>query len=83
MARVGVQTGLSDVEQELQTMGHDVVQVSNEEDAQGCDCCVVSGRDPEVAGVSPQGDMSIISADGLTAKEIGERVEQSLSNHQG
>ncbi|GAF14669.1 hypothetical protein JCM19046_983 [Bacillus sp. JCM 19046] len=27
MARVGVQTGLSDVEQELQTMGHDVVQV--------------------------------------------------------
>lgn len=83
MAKIGVQTGLSDVEQELQSMGHDVVQVSNEEEAQGCDCCVMSGRDPDVAGVSPQGDMSIVSADGLTAQEIGERVEQSLNHQQG
>lgn len=80
MAKIGVQSGLSDVQQELQGMGYDVVQINNEEEGQGCDCCVVSGRDPDVAGISPQGDMSIVSADGLTAQEIGQRVQQTLQN---
>ncbi|MFS0787188.1 YkuS family protein [Shouchella sp. 1P09AA] len=83
MAKIGVQSGLTDIENELQTLGYDVVHVKNETDASGCDCCVVSGRDADVAGMSPQGSMSIVSADGLSAQEVGQRVEQTLSNQNG
>ncbi|KQL58093.1 MULTISPECIES: YkuS family protein [Bacillaceae] len=80
MARIGIQTGLTDIENELQSRGHDVVHMQQNTETSDCDCCIVSGRDADVAGVSPQGQGSIVSADGLTAQEVSERVEQVLAN---
>lgn len=75
MARIGVEYGLTDVQAALQQLGHEVVQLRNESDAQGCDCCVVTGQDSNVMGISDavtQG--SVIKASGLTAEEICQQV---------
>lgn len=75
MARIGVEYGLTDVQAALQQLGHEVVQLRNESDAQGCDCCVVTGQDSNVMGISDavtQG--SVITASGLTAEEICQQV---------
>ncbi len=75
MARIGVEYGLADVQAALQQLGHEVVQLRNESDAQGCDCCVVTGQDSNVMGISDavtQG--SVITASGLTAEEICQQV---------
>ena len=44
MPKIGVEDSLSDVTAALQQKGYDVVQLKNESDAQGCDCCVITGR---------------------------------------
>ncbi|MBD8845934.1 YkuS family protein [Priestia megaterium] len=75
MARIGVEYGLTDVQAALQQLGHEVVQLRNESDAQGCDCCVVTGQDSNVMGISDavtQG--SVITASGLAAEEICQQV---------
>ncbi|WP_243495639.1 YkuS family protein [Priestia aryabhattai] len=75
MARIGVEYGLTDVQAALQQLGHEVVQLRNESDAQGCDCCVVTGQASNVMGISDavtQG--SVITASGLTAEEICQQV---------
>jgi len=75
MARIGVEYGLTDVQAALQQLGHEVVQLRNESDAQGCDCCVVTGQDSNVMGISDavtQG--SVFTASGLTAEEICQQV---------
>ncbi|WP_413379935.1 YkuS family protein [Alkalihalobacillus sp. 1P02AB] len=79
MARIGVEQTLTDVQQELQAKGYDIVQLNNEQDAQGCDCCVISGQDQNVMGIQTavtQG--SVINADGMTAQEVCQQVEQKI-----
>ncbi|PEB12867.1 hypothetical protein COL28_04915 [Bacillus thuringiensis] len=76
MARIGVENSLTDVQQALQQQGHEVVTLNSEQDAQGCDCCVVTGQDSNVMGiadVSIKG--SVITAHGLTTDEICQQVE--------
>ena len=51
MARIGVENSLTDVQQALQQQGHEVVTLNSEQDAQGCDCCVVTGQDSNVMGI--------------------------------
>ena len=75
MARIGVEYGLTDVQAALQQLGHEVVQLRNESDAQGCDCCVVTGQDSNVMGISDavtQG--SALTYSGLTPAEICQQV---------
>ncbi|PAD19454.1 YkuS family protein [Shouchella clausii] len=81
MAKIGVQSNLSDVQQELQSKGYEVVQIENEQDGQDCECCIVSGRNADVAGISVPGQMSIIHAEGLSAEEIGQRVDEIATQH--
>ncbi|KGA98884.1 hypothetical protein AJ85_20565 [Alkalihalobacillus alcalophilus ATCC 27647 = CGMCC 1.3604] len=81
MARIGVEQTLTDVQQELQAKGYDIVQLNNEQDAQGCDCCVISGQDQNVMGIQnavTQG--SVINADGMTAQEVCQQVERKIGN---
>ncbi|KGP72315.1 YkuS family protein [Pontibacillus yanchengensis] len=76
MAKVGVEGTLSDVREALQAKGYDIVDLRSEEDANGCDCCVISGQDKNVMGMataSTQG--SVINADGLTADEVCQAVD--------
>jgi len=76
VARIGVEGTLTDVKDALQSKGHDCVDLRNEDDANGCDCCVVSGQDKDVMGMadsSIQG--AVINADGMTANEVCDAVE--------
>ncbi|MFC7786165.1 MULTISPECIES: YkuS family protein [Rossellomorea] len=77
--RIGVEQSLQNVVQALREKGHDVVELKQESDANGCDCCVVTGMDSNVMGiqnVATQG--SVIEASGLSADEVCQQVESRL-----
>ncbi|MES9683581.1 MULTISPECIES: YkuS family protein [Bacillaceae] len=79
MARIGVEQSLTNVQEALRSAGHDVVELKQESDANGCDCCVVTGLDSNVMGmqnVATQG--SVIEASGLTADQVCQQVESKL-----
>ncbi|EDL64384.1 YkuS family protein [Bacillus sp. SG-1] len=79
MSRIGVEESLQNVVQALREKGHDVVELKQESDAQSCDCCVVTGLDSNVMGISnavTQG--SVIEANGLSADEVCQQVESKL-----
>ncbi|KGX91569.1 hypothetical protein N781_03490 [Pontibacillus halophilus JSM 076056 = DSM 19796] len=80
MARIGVEGTLSDVSQALQSKGHDVVELKSENDAQSCDCCVISGQDQNVMGISNAvTNGAVINAHGMTADEVCQAVDQQGS----
>ncbi|HWO96182.1 MAG TPA: YkuS family protein [Bacillus sp. (in: firmicutes)] len=79
MARIGVEQSLTNVQQALQEKGHEVVQLRQESDAKGCDCCVVTGQDNNIMGISNVVTAgSVIEASGLTAEEVCQQVESKL-----
>ncbi|MEH7884820.1 MAG: YkuS family protein [Mesobacillus sp.] len=83
MARIGVEQSLTNVSAALREKGHEVVELRQEADAQGCDFCVVSGTDSNVMGmqdVSIQG--SVIEASGLSADEVCRQIDQKSGNIQ-
>jgi Uncharacterised protein family (UPF0180) len=77
--RIGVEESLTNVVEALRAKGHDVVELKQESDAQGCDCCVVTGLDSNVMGIQntvTQG--SVIEASGMSADEVCQQVESRL-----
>ncbi|MDQ0156688.1 YkuS family protein [Robertmurraya andreesenii] len=79
MAKIGVEYSLQNVQQALREKGYDVVNLSKEADANGCDMCVITGLDSNVMGMQDtviQGP--VIEANGLTADEVCEKVAQNL-----
>lgn len=79
MARIGVEHSLTDVQEALKARGHEVVPLRGENDAKGCDCCVITGQDANVMGIQNAISAgSVIEASGLTAEEICQKVEEKL-----
>ena len=79
MPKIGVEQSLTDVSQALQEKGYEVVTLKQEQDAKGCDCCVITGQDQNVMGISNVVTVgSVISAQGLTADQICEQVESRV-----
>ena len=79
MARIGIEGTLADVKGALQEKGHEVVDLRQAEDVNGCDCCVISGQDKNVMGMQDTNYKgSVINAQGLTADEICQQVEQRV-----
>ncbi|MBB6449965.1 hypothetical protein HNR44_001943 [Geomicrobium halophilum] len=79
MARIGVEQSLSNVESALQERGHEVVSLHQEQDAQGCDCCVTTGLDNNVMGMSDTATQGlVVEAEGLSAEEVCNEVEDRL-----
>ncbi|WP_201714797.1 YkuS family protein [Rossellomorea arthrocnemi] len=77
--RIGVEQSLQNVVQALREKGHEVVELKQESDANGCDCCVMTGMDTNVMGiqnVATQGP--VIEASGLSADQICQEVESRL-----
>lgn len=77
--RIGVEQSLTNVVEALRAQGHEVVELKQESDANGCDCCVVTGMDTDVMGiqnVATQGP--VIEASGLSADQICQEVETRL-----
>ncbi|MCM3713024.1 YkuS family protein [Alkalihalobacillus oceani] len=81
--KIGVEQSLTAVQQELEQMGYEVVPLQQETDANGCDCCVITGGDQNVMGVQDaaiQG--SVINAHGMSAQEVCQMVEQKVNQQQ-
>lgn len=79
MAKIGVEDSLTNVKQALEQKGHEVVSLQSESDVQGCNCCVVTGQDSNVAGISNAAIKgSVIDASGLTAEEVCQQVESRI-----
>ncbi|SEB11119.1 Uncharacterised protein family (UPF0180) [Thalassobacillus cyri] len=79
MSKIAVEESLSDISSALQQKGYDVITLKNEQDVQGCDCCVISGQDKNVMGMADAStQQSVINADGSTAEEVCQQVEQRL-----
>ncbi len=74
---IGVEQSLSNVEAALQAKGYEVVQLQSEKDASKCDCCVITGQDENMMGISNTAiEGSVINAHGLSAEEVCERVDK-------
>lgn len=79
MARIGVEESLTNVSDALKSKGHEVVILRQESDANGCDCCIISGQDQNVMGIQnavTQG--SVLNADGMSADDVCQAVESKL-----
>lgn len=80
MSKIGVEQSLTNVQEALRAKGYDIVELKQESDAQGLDCCVITGLDKNVLGMedtSMKG--SVIDAHGLTADEICQQVDEKLN----
>jgi hypothetical protein len=81
MAKIAVEDSLGSVKSALQNSGHEVVAMSGNVD--GCACCVISGQDKNVMGIANAAtSAAVINAEGMTADEIVQRVDQSLQQAQ-
>src|SRR5213080_2611423 len=79
MAKVGVEQSLTNVQQALREKGYDVVELKQEADAKGCECCVVTGLDSNVMGMADTSMKgSVIEANGMSADEVCQEVENRL-----
>ena len=79
MAKIGVEQSLTNVQQALREKGHEVIQLTQESDSNGCDCCVVSGVDNNVMGMQDTSlKASVIDSSGLSADEVCQLVESRL-----
>lgn len=79
MARIGVEESLTNIQEALRERGHEVVPLKQEEDAKGCDCCVLTGLDSNVTGIQDSVIKGpVIEANGLTAEEVCQQVEGKL-----
>jgi len=79
MPRVGVEESLSNITSALRDKGYDVIELKQESDVQGCDCCVVTGIDSNVMGMSDTSIQGpVIEANGLTADEVCRQVDERV-----
>lgn len=79
MSKIGVEQSLTNVQDALRAKGYNIVELKQESDAKGVDCCVVTGLDMDVLGMqntSMKG--SVIDAHGLSADEICRQVDEKM-----
>lgn len=80
MAKIGVEDTLSDIAQALKDNGHEVMALTQEADADRCDCCVISGQDENVMGIQEiETPGPVIDARGMSAEDVCEEVGQRLT----
>lgn len=81
MAKIGVEQSLTNIQEALREKGYDIVELRQESDVQGCDCCVVTGLDSNVMGMSDAATKaSVIEANGLSADEVCQQVESRINS---
>lgn len=79
MAKIGVEGSLTNVQQVLKQRGYDVVPLQTENDANGCDACVVTGLDSNVMGIANTVIAGpVIEVNGLSADEVCQMVDSKL-----
>ncbi|MDY0396234.1 YkuS family protein [Virgibacillus halophilus] len=79
MARIGVEPGLNDIKEELASKGHEIVELRSEADTANCDCCIISGMDKDLMGISDVViNGPVINAQGQNAEEVVSMVDDKL-----
>jgi len=79
MARIGVEPSLSNVKEALIEMGHEVIDLHNEEDASNCEFAVISGQDKDMMGISNViTEGSVINAQGIDANEVCQKIDEKI-----
>ena len=79
MARIGVEPSLSNVKEALTSMGHEVIDLHNEEDASQCELAIISGQDKDMMGISNViTEGSVINAQGINANEVCQMVDERI-----
>ncbi len=79
MARIGVETALTDVKQALTEMGHEIIDLRSESDAANCDCCIITGEDKNMMGIAnAEIEGPVINAQGQNAEEVAHMVSEKL-----
>jgi hypothetical protein len=79
VAKIAVEDSLSQVKDELSNRGFQVVTMDSSNAAE-CDCCVVSGQDSNVMGIAETITKApVINAQGLSANEIVDQVQQRVN----
>ncbi|MDM5453400.1 YkuS family protein [Peribacillus simplex] len=80
MSKIGVEESLTNIQEALREKGFDVVEIKQGADAKNVDCCVVTGLDTNVMGISDTSlKASIIEANGLSADEVCREVENKVN----
>ncbi|PYI53754.1 YkuS family protein [Paenibacillus flagellatus] len=78
MATIAVENSLSNVKQALEQNGYQVVSM-DDGSLQSCDCCVISGQDKNVLGITETvTQASVINAEGLTVDEVVQQVNRCV-----
>lgn len=79
MTKIGVEESLTNIKEALREKGYDVVELKREEDARGCDLCVVTGLDQNMMGMHDTHTAGpIIDASGRSAEDICQEVENKI-----
>ncbi|MDC3416541.1 YkuS family protein [Aquibacillus salsiterrae] len=79
MARIGIEQSLSNVKGALEEKGYETIELKNEQDANSCDCCVISGQDKDVMGIQTASfSGSVINAEGMSADEVVKEVQDRV-----
>jgi hypothetical protein len=80
MAKVAVESGLQDVKEALRQSGFEIVGMDGAAD---CACCVVSGQDKNVMGITDTyTQASVINCDGMTPDEVVRQVSDCVGKAQ-
>lgn len=80
--KIGVEQSLTNVQAALREKGYDIVELKQESDTQGLDCCVITGLDKDVLGMEDTAIKgSVIDAHGLSADEICQQVDEKMNQH--
>ncbi|HEX7055944.1 MAG TPA: YkuS family protein [Bacilli bacterium] len=78
MARIAVEQSLGEITQALVNQGHEVVAL-NAGNASNCQCCVISGLDQNMMGISDTITQApVINARGMSAEEVARQVSERI-----
>ena len=79
LAKIAVEASLPQVKETLSKEGYQVMTL-DASNADQCDCCVISGLDQNMMGIADTSTKApVINADGLTANEVLDQVQQHVN----
>nr|WP_017553142.1 YkuS family protein [Heyndrickxia coagulans] len=76
---IGVEEALTNVQEALRDKGYEVKTIKNEQDVQGCDCCVVTDSEMNAMGINDTMTKApVIDAKGMSAEDIVKEVASRM-----
>lgn len=80
MTRIAVSETLTNVSQYLSEQGYDIVSFTQSIPDSGVAAAVFSGENENIMGIMEEGKFPIILANGLTAEEVFQQLQDRIQN---